>query len=106
MLYREKVILGLGGGRDEDGVVIPPRFANYRAEVAALSSEEMQQRGRNPSSVAYRVTLPRLKAGDEIAAASTITWRGTTYQVLGKPMQYTIAGRFHHIEVIAVHATG
>ena len=106
MIYREQITLSIGGGRNEDGQVIPPRNVNYRADVAALTSTEMQERGRNPSSVAYRVTLPRLKPGDEITSTTTIRWRGVTYQVLGKPMQYTIAGRLHHIEAIAIHATG
>ncbi|UUO03636.1 Ig domain-containing protein [Mycolicibacterium novocastrense] len=106
MILREKVVLGLGGGRDENGQLIPARNVVYRAAVAPLSSEEMSDRGRDPSSVAYRVTLPPPAPGDTIESTSTIAWRGAVYQVLGKPMLYTIGGRLHHIEVIAVHATG
>lgn len=106
MLLREKVILTFGGGRDEDGVVIPPRNVTYRADVAPLSSQESYERGRNPSSVSYRVTLGRLKTGDELDAGSTVFWRGSTYQVLGPPEQFTVNGRAHHVECIITRATG
>lgn len=106
MILRESVSLGLGGGHDEDGKVIPPRQAAYLAEVSALSAEESSARGREPSSVAYRVTLPRLRSGDVLTAASSITWRGIVFGVVGPPMVHTVASRVHHIEVVMASSTG
>lgn len=106
MILREKVTIGFDGGRDEDGGWIPPRNANYLAEVEAVSAEESAALGREPSSLTYKVLLPRMRTGDTLTASSTITWRGITFQVVGQPMLHTVAGRLHHIEVTMSNNTG
>ena len=80
MILREKVTIGFDGGRDEDGGWIPPRNANYLAEVEAVSAEESAALGREPSSLTYKVLLPRMRTGDTLTASSTITWRGTRHR--------------------------
>ena len=106
MILREKVQLGVDGYRDDDGKWIPPVLHDYLAEVAPISAEEQVARGRESSAVSYRVTLPRLRTGHEITATTTIVWRGITFDVVGAPTLFTVAGRLHHLEVVVSAASG
>lgn len=104
MLYREKIEIGGAGGYDENGAYIPPTYVPWRGNVSPLTSEESADRGRDPSSVAYKVAMR--PPAVEITSTGTIRWRGVVYQVVGKPQQFVIGGRVHHLEVIIENATG
>lgn len=95
MILREKVTLILAGTNVE----------SY-AEVVPLSTKESYEIGYSVATVNYRVILPALSPADTPSSSDQITWRGSTYELIGPPLKHTANGILHHLEVFITKGTG
>jgi hypothetical protein len=103
MLLREAAVLQTGGGRDDNGAIIPTVDNPIRAEFTPLTAEESAALGRTPSSVTYRMIF---QWPEQLKAATAVTWRGKVYQFVGPSMIYSVHWRVHHQEAIISRTTG
>lgn len=98
MIFRDKVFIVTGGGRDEWNNVLPVvEEGPFLANVDPVSSTEAVQNGQPPLTLFYQLTIGR-KAGSLLTPTSRVKWLGRDMTVQGDVEPWTVNGRIHHYE--------
>jgi hypothetical protein len=98
MIYHDKVIVVIPGGRDAKGNPLPNVEAGpYRAQVNPLRSSESVKYGTAPITLFYRLLIGP-SAGAKLTPTGQVKWRNRTMSVQGDVEPWMVNGRLHHYE--------
>ncbi|WP_026533905.1 hypothetical protein [Arthrobacter sp. H14] len=98
MIYKDKVIVVTGGGRDAKGNPLPTVDSGpFPAQVNPVSSSESVKYGAPPLTAYYRMMMGSY-GGDLLTPTGQVKWRGRSLSVQGDVEPWIVNGRLHHYE--------
>ena len=99
MIWPDRIMVFVGGGRDPKGNPLPETEEGpFPAQVTPLRSSESISRGQPPMSRYYRLHVGRA-GGDLIKPADgKVKWAGKTLHVHGDVEPWMVGGRLDHYE--------
>lgn len=98
MIYKDKIIIVITGGRDAKGNPLPDREEGpFRAQVNPLRSSESVKYGTAPLTLFYRLLIGPT-AGGKLTPTGAIKWQNRTLSVQGDVEPWMVNGRLHHYE--------
>ena len=98
MIYRDKILILTGGGKDAKGNPLPViEEGPYRAQVNPIRSDESVQYGAAPLTAYYRLVIGST-AGAKLTPTGQVKWRNRKLSIQGDVEPWIVNGRLHHYE--------
>lgn len=98
MIFHDRVMIEVGGGRDDRGNPLPSTTVGpFPAQVNPIRSSESIENGFNPMTSFYRLVIGKT-AGKQLTYTSKVTWHGRVFEVQGDVEPWRINNRLHHFE--------